>query len=195
LRWIMATWKYPAKTYIMSNQRDNKLVAAVFGDPQHAQSVVEQLIDRDFPMDQVSLLHRAGGHGDDFLGLAYDSEGERIKVWGQQGAFWGALGGLLAGVSGLLLVPGVGALLVAGPMLDMLAGAVTGAGLMLGAAAVTRVTIALRRAGIPEDKLEELHQAVMDGKTLLILHCGDDDPQQWLRKLRWEGADPVLTLP
>jgi hypothetical protein len=95
----------------------------------------------------------------------------------------------------LLLVPGVGALLVAGPMLDMLAGAVTGAGLMLGAAAVTRVTIALRRAGIPEDKLEELHQAIMDGKTLLILHCGDDDPQQWLRKLRWEGADPVLTLP
>jgi hypothetical protein len=179
----------------MSEQRDSKLVAAVFDDPQHAQSVVEQLIDRDFPMDQVSLLHRAGGHGDDFLGLAYDNEGERIKVWGQQGAFWGALGGLLAGVSGLLLVPGVGALLVAGPMLDMLAGAVTGAGLMLGAAAVTRVTIALRRAGIPEDKLEELHQAIMDGKTLLILHCGDDDPEQWRRKLRWEGADPVLTLP
>jgi len=179
----------------MSIHESNRLVAAVFGDARHAQEVVEQLIAQDFPMDQVSLLHRAGGHGDDFLGLAYDSEGERIRVWGQQGAFWGALGGLIAGVSGLLLVPGVGPLLVAGPIIDMLAGAATGAGLMAGAATLTRVSIALHRMGIPESKLEELHQAIMDGKTLLILHCGDDDPQTWHRKLRWEGADPVLDLP
>ena len=71
----------------------------------------------------------------------------------------------------------------------------TGAGLMLGAAAVTRVTIALHRAGIPESKLDALHQAIMDGRTLLILHCGADDPKTWRQRLRWQGADPVLTLP
>jgi hypothetical protein len=180
---------------LMSTQHDNNLVAAVFADAQRAQAVVEQLAEQDFPMDQVSLLHRAGGQGDDFLGLAYGSEYERVRVWGSHGAFWGALGGLIAGASGLLLVPGVGPLLVAGPLLDLVAGAVTGAGLMLGAAAVTRVTIALHRAGIPESKLDALHQAIMDGRTLLILHCGADDPQTWRQRLRWQGADPVLTLP
>lgn len=179
----------------MSIHEHNRLVAAVFSDAEHARNVVEQLIEHDFPMDQISLLHRAGGHGDDFLGLAYDSEGERIKVWGQQGAFWGALGGLLAGVSGLLLVPGVGPLLVAGPIIDLLVGAATGGGLMVGAAALTRLGIALHRMGVPESKLDELHQAVMQGKTLLILHCGDDDPQVWQQKMRWEGAEPVMTLP
>lgn len=179
----------------MSTQHGNNLVAAVFADAQRAQAVVEQLAEQDFPMDQVSLLHRAGGQGDDFLGLAYGSEHERVRVWGSHGAFWGALGGLIAGASGLLLVPGVGPLLVAGPLLDLVAGAVTGAGLMLGAAAVTRVTIALRRAGIPESKLDALHQAILDGRTLLILHCGAEDPQIWRQRLRWQGADPVLTLP
>ena len=45
------------------------LIAALFDSPESATRVVEQLIEHDFPMDQVSLLHRAGGHGDDFLGI------------------------------------------------------------------------------------------------------------------------------
>lgn len=179
----------------MNEHRPEKLVAAVFSDPDHAQSIVEQLIATDFPMDRLSLLHRAGGHGDDFLGLTYANDKERFKVWGEQGALWGALGGFLVGASGMLLVPGIGPLLVAGPIIDLIAGAAAGTGLMVGAAAVTRVTIALHRAGIPEDKLESLHQAIMDGKTLLILHCGYDDPESWRRRLKWNGADPVLTLP
>ncbi len=171
-----------------------KLIAAVFDDNDAATRVVEELVEHDFPMDKLSVLHRAGGNGDDFLGVAYRDEKERLKVWGEQGAFWGALGGLLAGASGLLLVPGIGPLLVAGPLIDALVGAVTGAGLMAGAAAVTHLTTALRRVGIPEERLEELHRYVMDGKTLLLLHLGDEDPQAWIQKLRWKGADPVLAL-
>ena len=79
----------------MGRQHSEKLVAAVFANSDYARSVVEQLIEQDFPMDRLSLLHRAAGHGDDFLGLAYASDKERFKVWGEQGAFWGALGGLL----------------------------------------------------------------------------------------------------
>ena len=135
----------------------NNLIAAVFDDPDSARVLVERLIEEDFPMDQISLLHRAGGEGDDFLGIAYTDERERIKVWGKYGALWGAVGGLLAGATGLLLIPGVGALLVVGPLLDIIAGATIGTGVMAGAAVVTRLTIALRRMGMPEDKLEALH--------------------------------------
>ncbi len=171
------------------------LIAALFDSPDKATKVVEQLIDQDFPMDQISLLHRAGGHGDDFLGISYGDEGERIRVWSEQGALWGSLAGLVAGASGLLIVPGVGALLAAGPIINAIAGAVLGAGVMAGSAMATRLGVALHRLGIPEDKLDALHQAIMDGKTLLLVHAGKQDPQALKQRLLWQGADSVDILP
>src|SRR5664279_1129885 len=135
----------------------NHFVGAVFDDPDNARALVEEMIKHDFPMDQISILHRAGGQGDDFLGIVYSNEKERFKVWGEQGALWGSLGGLLAGAAGLLLLPGIGPVLIAGPLIDAIAGAAVGAGLMTAGAAATHLTIALRRVGIPEEKLEILH--------------------------------------
>ncbi len=169
-------------------------VAGVFNNEDRAFTVVEDMIEHDFPMDQVSVLHRAGGQGDDVLGIAYSDEKERFKVWGTQGALWGGLGGLLAGTAGLVLLPGVGPLLIAGPIVDAIAGAIAGAGLMSGGAAVTHLTIGLRRMGIPEEHLEVLHDAIMDGKTVLILNSGDDDPEKWRQRLKWQGAEPVLVM-
>jgi hypothetical protein len=94
-----------------------------------------------------------------------------------------------------LIVPGVGTLLAAGPVINAIAGAVLGAGVMAGSALATRLGIALHRLGIPEQKLERLHQAIMDGKTLLLIHCGNEDPQALERRLLWQGADSVSILP
>lgn len=171
------------------------VIAAVFQSPENATHIVEQLIDEDFPMDRISLLYRAGGYGDDFLGISYGSETERIRVWSAQGALWGSLAGLLAGASGMLLVPGVGALLAAGPIIDAIAGAAVGAGVMAGSALATRVAIALRRLGIPQEKLEHLHRAIMEGRTLLLVHCGNIDPQVLQQRLSWRGADDITILP
>ncbi len=142
-------------------------------------------------MDKISILRRASGQGDDFLGVSYASERERIKFWGEQGAVWGALGGLLAGAMGLFVVPGVGPLLVLGPFVDLIAGAVAGSGLMTGAALVTHLTIALRRMGIPEEDLEYLHQSVMDGRTLLLLQYGKKDETDWRHIVNRGGARSV----
>ena len=178
-----------------ATSNNEPLIAALYSSPETATRVVEQLIEQDFPMDQISLLHRAGGHGDDFLGIAYGDEEERIRVWSEQGALWGSLAGLLAGASGMLVVPGVGALLAAGPIINAIAGAVLGAGVMAGSALATRLGIALHRLGIPVEKLELLHQAIMDGKTLLLIHCGSEDPQALKQRLLWQGADSVRVLP
>lgn len=175
--------------------RPKNYLGAVFASPDKAYTVVEEMIKHDFPMDQVSILHKAGGLGDDFLGIAYTDEKERFKVWGAGGALWGSLCGLLAGASGLLFLPGIGPVFIIGPLLDAIAGAVVGAGLMTTGAAITHLSIALRRLDIPADKLETLHQAVLDGKTVMLLHCGNDDPQFWLQRLAWTGADPVLVMP
>ncbi|MGB8410091.1 MAG: hypothetical protein WCE58_09325 [Gallionella sp.] len=177
------------------NKLSDNFVGAVFDKPDDARAVVEEMIKQDFQMDQVSILHKAGGQGDDFLGIIYTNEKERFKVWGTQGALWGSLGGMLAGAAGLLLLPGIGSVFVAGPLIDAIVGAAVGAGLMTTGALATHLTIALRRLGIPEDKLKILHQAVMDGKTVVLFHCGNDDPEAWRRRLAWKGADPVFTMP
>lgn len=169
-------------------------VGGVFSRSEDAHALVEEMIKHGFPMDQVSVLHKAGGEGDDFLGIVYTDEKERFKVWGAGGALAGALGGLLAGAGGLMLIPSIGPVLVAGPIINAIVGAVTGAGIMTAGAAATHLTIALRRMGIPEDKLEMLHQAVMDGKTMVLMDVGDD-AEIWRTRLEWKGADPVLVLP
>lgn len=174
------------------------LVISVFERREQAERLVEALIEDDFPMDRLSLLHRAGGSGDDPLGVVYRSEGERIRVWGQQGALWGALGGLLAGLTGVFVLPGLGPLLAAGPIVDALAGALAGATLggggMAGAAALTGLTTALRGLRIPEHELEALEQAVQQGGYLVVLHAQASDAERWARRLRWAGATRVIEV-
>jgi len=169
-------------------------VIGIFDDKQRAGRFVEQLIERDFAMDQISLLHQGGGHGDDPLGVVYRDDRERIKVWGEQGVLWGALGGLLAGLSGVFLVPEMGAVLAAGPVVDALIGAITGAATMAGAAAVTSVSIALRRLGIPDERLQELEQAIQEGQYLLLLHTESDQAERLAIQLRHAGAVRVLQV-
>ncbi len=177
---------------------DQKLIAAIYSDHDKAVKLVESLSDQDFPMDQVSLLHKAGGVGDDPFGVIYKNDDSRMKVWGEQGAIWGALGGLLAGASGLVFVPGIGPLLAAGPIIEAIAGAALGAGvgasLMLGGAALTDLAKGLHASGVPEEKLAQLHQAVEDGKTLVLLHVGDGDTAEWKDQFDWSGADEVMEL-
>jgi len=179
----------------MMNKKLHHFIGAVFENPNHAHTLVEEMIKQGFPMDEVSILHKAGGQGDDFLGIAYTNEKERFKVWGVEGALWGALGGLLASAAGLVLLPGIGPVLVAGPLLDIFAGAAVGAGMMTTGAAVTHLTFGLHRLGIPEDSLKILHQAIMDGKIVLLMNCGNDDPEVWKQRIEWTGADPVFTMP
>jgi len=181
-----------------SSDSHSALLAAIFDSEDKAIKAVEKLIDEDFPADRISLLRHSGGLGDDSLGIAFSSTGERMKVWGEHGAFWGALWGLLAGASGLFVAPGVGALMAAGPIVEALGGALTGAaltgGAMAGAAALTQLGQALRHFGIPEASLERLHQAIENGKIVVLLHSDPEQEDKLLGQLRWAGAESAERL-
>jgi len=175
------------------------LTVGIFDNPAQAQQVVERLIDEGFPMDQLSLLGRAGqGSGDDVLGVSYHGTGEKMKVWGEHGAFWGALWGLLAGATGMFVLPGLGPLLAAGPVVEALAGALAGAvvagGAMAGAAALSELATALHRIGLPPEAVTRIEKAIDAGKPVVILHTDAAHTEKWDRLLRWGGADPVLHL-
>lgn len=175
------------------------LLIALFAEDAGTEKALRRLADADFPMDMVSVLGHGQTSGDDLLGLYYPSAGERMRGWGRAGVFWGGLWGLLTGAAGLFLVPGVGPLLAAGPVVELFATAFAGAGLaggaMAGAAAVTQLSVVLHRTGVPEQRLDALHEALVAGDYLVMLRSGAEDSERWKRMLSWAGAREVEEFP
>ncbi len=52
-------------------------------------------------------------------------------------------------------------------------------------------TAALHKIGIPEDETDRLHKALLDGKTVLILHYSKDDRTNWQQIIDWSSAESV----
>ena len=120
-------------------------------------------------MNQLSIVGREYQTEDHVIG--YYNAGERIRYWGESSAFWGGTWGLLFG-SAFFLVPGIGPLVVAGPLVswivESLKGAVTVGGL-------TPVGTGICSLGIPKDSVVHYESAIKYGKFLLIAHANNED--------------------
>jgi hypothetical protein len=166
-------------------QADTARVAMVafYADPAAAHRHLDLLLNNEAPMDRVSVLGRADASGDDPLGLYYASAGERMRGWGKLGAFWGGIFGLLGGAAGLFVLPGVGTVMAAGPLVGSLTGAAAGAGaggvLMAGAGAGQQLAVAIHRLGIPESCLGDMQERLARGETLLMLIMDPDEAARW----------------
>ncbi|MGF1643830.1 MAG: general stress protein [Thiotrichales bacterium] len=152
---------------------ERQFLIAVYGSEDNTQRAVDALIEAGFPMDRISVLGKLRHSGDDVLGVVYPEVGERVRVWASHGAIWGGLLGALAGVTGVFLIPGVGAVMAIGPLVNAIAGAATGAalggGTLAGAAALSQVSVALHGAGIPEHALEQLHREIESDRIVIVL--------------------------
>ena len=175
------------------------LAIGIYSREEKALQIIEKLIKEDFPADRLSLLRKAGGTGDDMLGLAYTNTAERVKAWGKHGVVWGVLWGMLAGATGLFVLPGIGPLLAAGPMVEALGGAIAGGtvtgGAMAGAAALTQLASALHRIGVPTSAIEQIHQAIETDHYVVILHCDPEQASHCTMRLGAAGADSVISIP
>ena len=98
-------------------------VVAIFESHNQAEDAVRDLQKSGFDMKKLSIVGK-DYHTDEQV-VGYYTAGDRVMYWGTLGAFWGGLWGLLFG-SALFLVPGVGPLLVAGPLAGWIVGALEG---------------------------------------------------------------------
>lgn len=183
------------------------LLVAVYGNDVDAQRAVSQLSTAGCPMDMLSVLGRAHPSGDDVLGIYYTSAGTRVKAWAKQGALWGALWGMLAGAAALVVLPSVGPLLAAGPIVDAMisafgggvlgatVGGTLGGAAMSGAAAATHLMTVMHRMGIPHEKLAELHQAIEQGHYVLLLRDATAEISKWRPILQHSGPSVLLEVP
>lgn len=183
------------------------ILVAVYDDEARAQHAIEQLRDNGVALDMLSVLGRVHASGDDVLGIYYTGMGARVQAWAKQGALWGVLWGVLAGAAALFVMPVVGPIFAAGPIVETIVatlgggiagaaagGAIGGAG-MAGAAALTHLASVMHRMGIPQDQLDHLHQAIVEGHFVLLLRETADQIQPWLDVIRQSDAKEVMELP
>ena len=103
--------------------------------------------------------------------IGYYNTGDRMKAWGKSGAFWGGLWGLLFG-SAFFIIPGIGPLLAAGPLVGWIVGALEGAVVVGGLSALGA---GLYSIGIPKDSIIEYETQIKAGKFAVITHGTSDE--------------------
>lgn len=116
-------------------------------------------------LDAESAFERLTGHPHGPGPLPQTLTREAAGAGASAGAVVGAVAGLLAGL-GVFILPGVGAVIAAGPIVSTFAGA--GAGAAMGGA-----TGALIGAGIPRDRAGHYTAAVQHGYILLAVTVDD----------------------
>jgi hypothetical protein len=142
----------------------DKSVVAIFKSHVEAETAVKDLQQAGFDMRELSIVGR-DYHTDENV-VGYYNAGDRMRYWGKLGAFWGGFWGLLFG-SAFFLIPGVGPLLFAGPIVAYIVSALEGAVVVGGLSALGA---GLYGMGIPMDSVLQYETAVKSGRYVLIAH-------------------------
>ena len=146
------------------NMNTNNSVVAIYPTHTAAEAAVKELQQSGFDMKKLSIVGR-DYHTDEHV-VGYYNAGDRMKVWGKLGAFWGGLWGLLFG-SAFFWIPGLGQILVAGPLVSWIIGALEGAIAMGGLSAIGAGLYSL---GIPKDSILKYETALKTDKFVLIAY-------------------------
>ncbi len=96
------------------------------------------------------------------------------KTGGKQVPSGAGFGGALVG-SGLFWLPGIGAVVAAGPIVAAVAGAVEGAAITGG---VTAIGGALASIGIPKDTIVKYETAIKTDKYLVVFDGESEQPKK-----------------
>ena len=153
-----------------------KTIVGLFDNVSAAQSVVQDLLDNGFTRDQISLVAQNSQ-------LSIDDNNE-ISEEASDGAGAGAVGGTVLGGAlgllvgtGLLVIPGIGPVLAAGPLIAAIgstAAAVGATALGAGVGAATGgLAGSLVGAGVSSDDADHYAEGVRRGGTLISVEAED----------------------
>jgi hypothetical protein len=147
----------------------NNSIVAIYPSHPTAEAAVKELQQSGFDMKKLSIVGR-DYHTDEHV-VGYYNTGDRMKRWGKTGAFWGGIWGWLFG-SAFFFIPGIGPLVMAGPVVGWLVGALEGAVVVGGLSALGAGLYGL---GIPKDSVLQYETALKTDKFLLIAHGSADE--------------------
>jgi len=162
---------------------EKNVVVATFNAHTEAEAAVKELQESGFPMKKLSIIGK-DYHTEEHV-VGYYNTGDRMKYWGKLGAFWGGIWGLLFGAA-FFAIPGIGPILVGGPLVTWIIGALEGAAVVGGLSALGA---GLYSIGIPKNSVLKYETAIKGGKYLVIAH-GTADEVARARDII-EGTDAV----
>jgi hypothetical protein len=142
----------------------NSSAVGLFNSHEDAENAVKELQKCGYDMKKLSVVGKDYHTEENVVG--YYNIGDRMATWGRFGLFWGWIWGLLFG-SAFLMVPGIGAVIVGGPLVAYLISAVEMAVVTGG---LTALGGALASIGIPKDSVVRYETALKADKFILIVH-------------------------
>jgi hypothetical protein len=142
---------------------------ATFASHDEAEKAVKALEQAGFDMKKLSIVGK-DYHSEEHV-VGYYNAGDRMKAWGKLGGFWGGLWGILMGAA-FFVVPGLGPIAVAGPLVAAVVGGLEGAVVVGGLSAIGA---GLYSIGIPKDSVVQYETSLKAGKFLLPAHGTKDD--------------------
>jgi hypothetical protein len=148
---------------------DTAAVIAIYDNHSAADEAVKELQKSGFNMKKLSIVGKDYLTEDQVVG--YYNAGDRMKYWGKLGAFWGGFWGLLFG-SAFFWVPGIGTVLVGGPLVSWIIGALEGA---VAVGGLSAIGAGLYSIGIPKDSIVQYEAALKADKFLVVAHGTSDE--------------------
>lgn len=167
-------------------------IVAIYKSHSEAESAIKELQYSGYDLRKLSILGR--DHHTEQHVIGYYNAGDRIRYWGMTGAFWGGIWGLLFG-SAFLLIPGIGPLVVAGPLVGWIVCALEGA---VAVGGLSALGAALYGMGIPADSVLQYETTLRTGKYLVIAHGAPEETERArdiFARTRPEALDGHLAEP
>jgi hypothetical protein len=139
-------------------------VVAVYSTHTEADQAVKELQRGGVDMHKLSIVGK--GYHTDEQAVGYYNAGDRMRYWGKVGAFWGGFWGLLFG-SAFFMIPGLGPILAAGPVVAWIVAGLEGA---VEVGALGALGAGLFSIGIPKNSIVKYEAALKSDQFLLIAH-------------------------
>ena len=162
--------------------KKSDLAVAVYNTHTEAEEAVKELETAGFDMKKLSIMGK-DYHSEEHV-VGYYNAGDRMKAWGKLGAFWGGLWGMLFGAA-FFVIPGIGPIVVAGPFVGWLVGALEGAVVVGGLSALGAGLFSI---GIPKDSVIRYETALKADKFLLVAHGTSDEVAKATDIIKTTGA-------
>ncbi len=168
---------------------ETNMAVSIFNNHSEAEDAIKELQKAGFDMKKLSVVGRDYQTDEHVVG--YYNTGDRVKYWGKLGAFWGGLWGLLFG-SAFFFIPGIGPLVIGGPLVMWIIGALEGAAIMGGLSAFGA---ALYSIGIPKDSILKYENSLKADKFLLIAHGTQEEVEKAKKILETaKGVDTMIHI-
>jgi hypothetical protein len=158
----------------------------LFDTHADAEQAIRSLNDAGFNMKSLSLVGK-GCHTEEHA-VGFYTAGDRIKSWGSRGAFWGSLWGLLFSPA-VFLLPGIGLLALAGPIVVALVSALEGA-VVVGS--ISALGAAMMQLGIPREQAIKYETALKVDNYVLLIHGSAAEAAQARAVLSQSHSVPLI---